>query len=48
MIRPLKNVKYQFNDETIASLFGHEAAEREDVSRLKQYFMRRSEKGPPL
>lgn len=43
MIRPLTNVKYIFNDETIASLFGHEAAEREDVSRLKQYFMRRSE-----
>lgn len=43
MIQQLKAVKYQFDDETIASLFGHEAAEREDVARLKQYFMRRSE-----
>lgn len=43
MLQLLQAVKYQFNDETIASLFGQEAAEREDVSRLKEYFMRRSE-----
>lgn len=43
MLRPLECFEYQFDDETTASLFGHEAAEREDVGRLKQYFMKRSE-----
>ena len=35
--------EYALNEETVASLFGHEAAEREDVQRLKQYFLRRSD-----
>lgn len=34
---------YALNEETVASLFGHEAAEREDPIRLKQYFVKRSD-----
>ncbi|TGM04811.1 hypothetical protein EHQ76_07115 [Leptospira barantonii] len=34
---------YKFNDETIAALFGHEAADREDVNRLKQYYFKKSD-----
>lgn len=43
LLRRFTCEEYKLNEETIASLFGHEAAEREDPERLKQYFVKRSD-----
>ncbi len=36
----LKDRKVEFNEENIAQLFGHEAAEDEDIERLKAYYLK--------
>lgn len=43
IIKNITTSDYKYDDETIASLFGHEAAEREDPARLKKYFIKKSD-----
>lgn len=35
-----KNTKIEFNEDTIRTLFGHEAAENETIDRLKCYYLK--------
>ena len=40
LIQMTKTKQLEFTDETIRSLFGHEAAEDENINRLKEYYLK--------
>jgi len=43
ILKKITTNDYKFDDETIAFLFGHEAAERDNPERLKKYFIKKSD-----